>query len=99
MKIKTIQRKAYHGNVHNIGVIDDESYVIEGQKVKNCRGIWVAILKTDAELPKVKTLPKSIKNRFETVEGVPEINNFEPLKQPIIRKGSRLEKKIERGEV
>ena len=65
----------------------------------NCRGIWVAILKTDEKLPPVKTLPKTLKNKFQTVEGVPTRNNFDQMKKPIIRKGSRLEQKVKDGKL
>ena len=65
----------------------------------NCRGIWVAILKTDEKLPPTKTLPKTLKNKFQTVEGVPTRNNFDQMKKPIVRKGSRLEQRIKDGKL
>ena len=70
-----------------------------GQVHTHCRGIWVAVLKTDAELPTVKQLPKTLKNRFETIEGVPNTNNFKQMKQPIVRKGSRVDQKIKDGDL
>lgn len=70
-----------------------------GQVHTNCRGMWVSILKSDAELPKVKQLPQTLQNRFKTTEGVPATNAFRQLKQPIVRKGSRLEKAIQDGTV
>jgi hypothetical protein len=63
----------------------------------NCRGIWVAILKTDAELPTPKPIPKSILNRFDTIDGVPTANNFKQIKKPIINKTSRVAEAVERG--
>jgi hypothetical protein len=65
----------------------------------SCRGIWVAVVKTDAELPKVKTIPKSLLGKFETIEGVPSINNFKNLKKPLITKKSRLQQKIDDGKI
>jgi len=65
-----------------------------GQIHTNCRGIWVALLKTDAVLPKVKSIPKTILNRFDTVEGVPFTNDFTQMKNPVINKGSRAGKQI-----
>lgn len=65
----------------------------------NCRGLWVAVLKTDAELPVAKKLPKSISNRFEKTEGVPSINAFKQLKKPVITKDSRAQQAINDGEI
>lgn len=60
-----------------------------GQVHSGCRGIWVALLKTDTTLPQIKELPKSILNRFTTIDGIPEVNQFTQLKKPIIGKTSR----------
>lgn len=65
----------------------------------NCRGLWVAILKGDTELPPVKVLPKSILGRFNTVDGVPATDNFQQIKKPIYTKDSRLNQKIEDGDI
>lgn len=70
-----------------------------GQIHTSCRGLWVAVLKSDAELPAVKALPKSILNRFDTIEGVPITNDFAQLKSPVITKSSRLNQKIEDGTI
>ena len=70
-----------------------------GQIHTHCRGMWVSIMKTDTELPKIKQLPQTIKNRFMTTEGVPATNSFKQLKQPLVKKGSRLEKAIKDGTV
>jgi len=56
---------------------------------ENCDGIQVVILKTETPPPKITGVPKSIKSRIETVEGVPSTNAFKQLKNPIIRKDSR----------
>jgi hypothetical protein len=65
----------------------------------NCRGMWVGVLKTDAELPSVKQLPKSITSRFNIVDGTPIQNDFKQLPKPIVTKGSRLERKIADGDI
>ena len=70
-----------------------------GQIHGGCRGLWVGVLKTDAELPVVKALPKSLKNKFETIEGVPTTDKFKQLDKPVVKKGSRLERKIKDGDV
>jgi len=48
----------------------------------NCRGIWVEILKEEAEKPAITGMPKSLRESFET------INVFRPPKHPIIKKWS-----------
>lgn len=48
----------------------------------NCRGMWVEVLKTEEPKPKITGIPKSLRERFQT------INVFEPPKSPIIRKDS-----------
>lgn len=70
-----------------------------GQIHTNCRGIWVGVLKTDGTLPRITAIPKSVKNKFQTTEGVPSTNNFQQLNKPIVRKGSRLEQKIADGDI
>lgn len=70
-----------------------------GQLHDNCRGMWVAILKTDAELPDAKALPQSILGRFNTVGGVPVANEFRQLKKPVITSGSRAMRKIKDGDL
>jgi hypothetical protein len=47
----------------------------------NCRGIWVAILKDEEELPKVDGIPKSIRDRFGDV-----VNDLIQPKNPVTRK-------------
>jgi len=67
----------------------NDPFTMVGQIHSRCRGIWVAILKTDAELPETKVLPRSILSRFETVSGIPTINEYKPMKSPLIGKRSR----------
>jgi len=94
MKIKSIQSIPYQGTVYNFGVCDDESYTIERIKVKNCRGINVAVLKGETPLPTITGIPQSLRSKVETVEGVPRINTVTQPKEPIIRKDSRAYEKI-----
>ena len=61
----------------------------------NCRGIWVGILNTDSELPPVKELPKTIKSKFDMIEGTPETNKFQQPKSVSIPSGSRLQQKVD----
>lgn len=71
-------------------IIDnDDPFGNLGQVHDNCRGLWVPILVTDDDLPTIGDIPKSIKSKFETTEGVPSINNFTQLKNPIYTKNSR----------
>ena len=77
----------------------DDPFTKVGQVHTSCRGIWVPILLTEADLPPVKSLPKSILNRFDTVEGVPQVNQFKQQKSPLVLKKSRLERKIKDGDI
>jgi len=77
----------------------DDPFTKIGQIHTNCRGIWVAILKSDADLPQVKELPQTLKSRFQVAEGVPSINNFKQLKTPIINKTSRAGQKVADGDL
>lgn len=77
----------------------DDPFAKLGQVHTNCRGINVAILKSDAELPKATGLPQSIKSRFETTGGVPTVNNFKQLPDPKIKKSSRAQQKIDDGDL
>lgn len=65
----------------------------------NCRGLWVAILKTDADLPDPKPLPKSITSHFDLVGGVPTTNEISPMSKPIYTKGSRVARKVKDGQL
>lgn len=48
----------------------------------NCRGIWVSIMIKEEEKPNIGGIPKTLRERFET------INVFKPPKTPIIKKDS-----------
>lgn len=81
-------------------IVDERSpFAKLGEVHSNCRGIWVAILNDDPNPPSIGDIPKSIKSRFETTEGVPSVNNFRQLKQPIFTKNSRLQQKINDGKI
>jgi hypothetical protein len=86
-KIKSITKQHFHGTVHNIGVKNDESYCVENIKVKNCRGVWVPIFKSE-EQPKANPIPKSIIDSFDKIGDKPQINGFKQLKKPINTKQS-----------
>lgn len=49
----------------------------------NCRGIWVAVMKDEAELPEIKGVPDSLKNRWKG-----GVNDFEQLDAPITDPGT-----------
>lgn len=66
---------------------------------ENCAGMWVAILKTDSELPEPKPLPKSIQSRFDLVGGVPVKDGITPMSKPVLTKDSRAMQKINDGEL
>ena len=70
-----------------------------GQVHTHCRGLWVPILLTSSDLPRTKPLPKSLQNRFQRVEGIPAINKFKQLKAPVINKTSRVQSKIDDGQL
>jgi len=78
-------------------VLINDPFSKMGQVHSNCRGIWVAILKSDATLPAVNGIPKSLQSKFGTVEGVPSINNFKQPSSPSITKSSRVAQKVEDG--
>jgi hypothetical protein len=69
--------------VYNFGVLDDESYVVEGVKVKNCRGIWVEILQDEEEKPPIGGIPQSLRDRFGNA-----VNALLQPKNPIVKKKS-----------
>jgi len=48
----------------------------------NCRGIWVSIVKEEIDKPTIGGIPKTLRERFDTV------NVFKPPKNPIIKKDS-----------
>ena len=60
----------------------DDSFTHNDGIHSNCRGIWVEILKDETEKPVRDGIPKSLRERFET------INVFQPPKVPIVKKDS-----------
>lgn len=75
----------------------DDPFGQVGQIHTNCRGVWVTVLKSDAEQPTPKPIPKSILNRFDRVDGVPVANAFRQPKKPIVTKDSRVQERIDDG--
>lgn len=80
-------------------ILDDRTcnicYSLDGRQIKaddpmakldqvhnNCRGLWIPITLNE-EADNNWGIPKSITERFETIGGVPEKNNFKQLKSPI----------------
>jgi hypothetical protein len=57
----------------------------------NCRGIWVAIINDEAELPPIGGIPKAIRDRFEDA-----VNELVQPKKPIVTKGSPAAKEAQR---
>ena len=92
MKIKTITKYNIKCTVHNIGVLDDESYIVEGIKVKNCRGIWVEILIDEENKPKITGVPNSLRSRIGDAT-----NELLQPRKPIIKKTSAAAKAIDKG--
>jgi len=57
-----------------------DSFTNNDQIHSNCRGIWIEILKDEAEKPERSGIPKTLREAFET------INVFKPPRNPIIKK-------------
>jgi hypothetical protein len=57
----------------------------------NCRGIWVAIMKDEAELPKISGVPKTIRDRLGD-----EVNDVVQPKKPITKKDSAARKEADK---
>lgn len=49
----------------------------------HCRGLWVPVFSFDEEIPEVTGIPKSIVDRFETIDGRPVVNSFKNMKKPV----------------
>lgn len=49
----------------------------------NCRGIWVEIMKDEAELPDINGVPKTLLDKYDG-----GVNEFEQLDKPVIDKNS-----------
>ena len=82
MKIKAIKSIPFLGIVYNIGVLCDESYVVEGVKTKNCRGMWVEIMKEEAELPDITGVPEELAQHYGG------LNDIKKMDKPILRPDS-----------
>ena len=57
----------------------------------NCRGIWVAIMNDEAELPPIGGIPKAIRDRFGDA-----VNDLIQPKTPIVRQGTPAAKEAQR---
>jgi len=93
MQIKNIHRHQFSGIVHNISVEEDESFTANGVKVKNCRGIWVEILKDEEQKPPIDGIPESIRSRFGGTT-----NELIQPKKPITKKSSLARREVEKRE-
>ena len=60
----------------------DDDFAREDIFHSNCGGIWVEIMKDEAELPEITGVPKSITKNYEGV------NDFKQLKNPQVTKAS-----------
>jgi len=47
----------------------------------NCRGVWIPIFTTDETIPEFDSIPNSIREKFDLVDGRPIINRFRQLKK------------------
>lgn len=63
-------------------VSPDDPWVGEDIFHSNCRGIWVEIMKDEAELPPITDIPKSIEKNYDGV------NQVKPMKNPQVNKAS-----------
>lgn len=93
-----VESYAHDGYVYDLGTVST-LYLADGVISSNCRGDWVAILKTDADLPEAKPLPKAITSRFDLVGGVPTVNQFRPMPKPVYTKDSRVARKVKDGDL
>ena len=59
----------------------------------HCRGVWVPIFTTE-EAPENNPIPKTVADKFDTVDGRPVINSFTQLKKPIQRQSNKEAQKI-----
>ncbi len=72
-------------------VENDDSIARTGPVHSSCRGIWVAIMKDEAELPAISGIPKAIRDRLGD-----EVNDFDQLARPITKKGSAARKEADK---
>jgi len=85
--IETAARYLRHGNFclsfDGRIVENNDSIARTGPVHSNCRGIWVAIMKDEAELSKISGVPKSVSDRIGDT-----VNDVEQPKEPIVKRGS-----------
>jgi len=68
----------------------------------SCRGSWIALKLDEFETQKeiiakgVLGIPKTLKDQFETIGGVPVINNVKQLKKPINRSNEAVQNELKR---
>jgi hypothetical protein len=72
-------------------VENDDSIARTGPVHSNCRGIWVAIMKDEAELPKISGIPKTIRDRIGDT-----VNDVEQPSKPITKKNSPARKEADK---
>lgn len=70
-----------------------------GQVHEHCRGEWTARLKTDDDLKPPAGIPKSIRDRFDTVGGVPVKDSYRPMPKPVVKKDSPAQVAIDDGKL
>lgn len=69
----------------------DDTIARTGPVHSNCRGIWVAIMKDETELPKIDGVPKSVRNRIGDI-----VNDVEQPSKPITKKSSAARKEADK---
>lgn len=61
----------------------------------NCRGFWTPVLATE-KITQSIGVPKTIRESFDTIGGVPTVNNFKQLKKPINKANESVQDEIKR---
>lgn len=69
----------------------DDSFAQNTIFHSGCRGIWVAILLDEAELPPIGGIPNTVRDRFGDV-----VNDLIQPREPITKKNSAARKEVER---
>jgi len=59
----------------------------------HCRGVWVPIMVSDPEQPKITGIPKTIESQFDKIGGIPTVNSFKQIKKPTNVKGNEVAQK------
>lgn len=62
-----------------------------------CRGIWIPIM-VDEKIEGSIGIPKTVSDSFDTVGGVPTVNNFKQLKKPINKANAAVKQELKRRE-